>query len=776
MMRKKQITGEGLFSAAILLFLSIILTDCFNDLQPSGITYRNPRVYNVHYTVEIKPDHDKPNREKDSRVWLPVPVEWASQKYVNIISIDPVPHAQHHDPEHGNAILFWDFSGEPESKTYTINLEFRLEGYEIHSDIDPEKVRNYDRSDNAYRFYTRSSRTISITPAIETLSREAISTETNPYLMVKHIYAFVKERMRFRFHDHDRGRGTESLLRYVTTDPKSGNDYYVGSDNQYAILFVAMCRAAGIPARTVQGTFGYNASVKKKDLKLVGDILISPTGTGGARHWICEETWNKPVLRPMTWAEFYIQDYGWIPVDFFHDFGHMDNWRIIFSKGTDIALGPNVPRDSSYGYGSQWVLLDDGRVDILREPVWNISRIHSANIYAYHDPDPFPADALADYLNYKNASVDRKDIFSKTRRKSILLSLYNRITRQEEPINTMSDAYRCHLFREIVGSNQFNTILSRYLALRHSSQKSVSTAKFIEIAERVYGDSLRWYFDQWQQFKAIPRFKFDSVMIEKSNIGWTVFGRIIQTGKMLFRTSVEVGIISDKNKRIHKIWLNSRVNAFKITTEHKPDGLILDPNYHILCIRKMPPHLNMVWQYYPNIALIYGSHRDAEINRSTAFQFNNQVLGLENDRIKADSSILQSDLQQDIIILFGQPRSGTIIDKIGKHFPIRLDSTLFRWNGLTYSRPAQGVMQIIENPDHPGKWMIHYTGLSGAATAQATDVITYIPELCGEAFVWDEGPFTAYDANTSYVIFACTEILDYGEWDLEGDYVWNIEE
>ena len=101
------------------------------------IVYRNPRVYNVDFSFELTPDPEKIDRSKDLRLWVPVPREWDSQKAVKIISVQPPPHAEYEDPEHGNRMLFWDFGKEPEKPSCRVDIKFRLESYEVLADDLP---------------------------------------------------------------------------------------------------------------------------------------------------------------------------------------------------------------------------------------------------------------------------------------------------------------------------------------------------------------------------------------------------------------------------------------------------------------------------------------------------------------------------------------------------------------------------------------------------------------------------------------------------------------
>jgi hypothetical protein len=53
----------------------------------SAITYRNPLEYDLEYIFELHPDLNKIDRNRDLKLWIPVPREWDSQKNVRIVSI-----------------------------------------------------------------------------------------------------------------------------------------------------------------------------------------------------------------------------------------------------------------------------------------------------------------------------------------------------------------------------------------------------------------------------------------------------------------------------------------------------------------------------------------------------------------------------------------------------------------------------------------------------------------------------------------------------------------
>lgn len=109
--------------------------------------------------------------------------------------------------------------------------------------------------------------------ADDTAIREAIDAidQSEPLDRVRAILALVGERLRYV------GFQEESLGAARAFEERRGDC------SEYADLFVAACRAAGLPARTCDG------------------LLIAPVPTGDtARH---------------KWAEVYLKEIGWVEVD-----------------------------------------------------------------------------------------------------------------------------------------------------------------------------------------------------------------------------------------------------------------------------------------------------------------------------------------------------------------------------------------------------------------------------------------------------------------------------
>jgi transglutaminase-like putative cysteine protease len=733
-----------------------------------GIVYSNPRVYNVDYSFEMVPDLNNIDRAKDLKVWIPIPREWDSQKAVKIISVQPEPHARYVDLEYGNPMLFWDFGKMAEQTTYKVDIKFRLESYDIDVEVDPERVGSYDKTSKEYALYTRSTHTISITPKIRELAREAVGDETNPYLQAKRIVEFVMKKVNFRVLDFERGRGIKCLLDYPVIDEKTGEEYYEGCCTQFTALMVALCRAVGIPARSVSEYLGWSPWVKRDDLNAnyPFETKLSPEGLAATQFYA--------GLASHMWGEFFIPNYGWIKADStigtLETIGHKSNRQWIMYKGRDIQVGPYAPPESKSGYGANWVALHDGRADKLFYAVLNIAKIRNSKVTILHHSDPFPADGLACYgepplTHYMPPRID-KDL---RHWRQEVLNVPSRVALISVPESTASydakdyvDAFICDMLRRQLGDKKFFALVDTYVALRQESNQAVSTSRFRKLAEDVYGEPLDWFFKQWVNSPELPRLKLEKVTVGKDTNGWQVQGRLLQVGEATFRLPIELAIDTKKGREMQKLWIDSKAVDFDFHTLNEPLKLTVDPEYRVLKLQKMPPHFSWVGDIYHENIVIYGTLGEAQANKIAAECFRSKYLGGYGRQImKADTDVNDADLKTKCVFLIGRPETNKIAQRFKDVFPITVDKNKFIWQGVTYDEPTQGVGQIIENPNYAQGLIMMYAGLSPEATVK----------LCALDFALD-----LFDSDCSYVVYDGDKRVAIGDWeDVDANLYWNFD-
>lgn len=717
------------------------------SLEHKGVIYRNPRVYNVEYSFEMFPEPNKIDRSKDLKLWIPIPREWDSQKAVKIISVKPEPHARYTDPEHGNPMLFWDFGKELEKPSYKVDIKYRLEQYEVDSDIEPNKIGLYDKTSKEYILYTRSTHTINITSKVKELVKQAVGDEKNPYLQAEQIFKFIRKNVRYELNRLERGVGTEALLNNPVYDEDMKSEYYEGQCAQQAILFVAMCRSVGIPARTIQGFIHHNPWIQKEDLKpfTPRELELSSSGLAGAQHYLAGI--------PHVWAEFYIPNYGWIPADLTRGrFARLNNEKIITDKGCDILIGPNAPQTSNEGYGFQWIPMTDGRVDELLSGIWNIAKIRIAKVTLLHHSDPFPADAFAGY-SAEAEEVDQALILidDVTRGQPDKEAALEKAYKENPQFWHQLEPFICHMLRKVVGDEKFFEIYDTYINLRIKSCEPVSTARFEQIAEAIYGKPLDWFFNQWSKHTVLPQLKLDAVTFSKDEEGWYVRGNLRQLSSKLFRLSVELVVETEGPTERKEIWIDSRNSSFEFTTSNRPKRIIVDPDKDILQIREMPPHLIDFWSSYPNLLIVYGTIAEKEANKAAVGSFTK----LDPNIVKADVDVNDADLKGKCLILFGRPDTNKIVGRFESLFPIKFDGNKFTWRGKTYDKPSHGAAQIVEGPNDSAVLIIQFTALSAKAMRNL------------------DSNYLSF--KTSYVIFDGDKTLFLDNWQHGNKLTWEFD-
>lgn len=731
----------------------------------SHIIYQNPRVYNVQISFEINPNPSKIDKGRDLKVWIPIPREWNSQKNVRIISVKPKPYSQYIDPDYGNEIFYWDFGKYPVNSSYKIKITARLLSYEVEAMIDSSDIIPYDRTNKEYKIYTKSRFTINLTPKVKELAKKAIGNETNPYLEAQKICAFVHHKIRYdpntRFNQGING-GLDFMLSKPKIDERSGEEYFLGDCAHFSALFVALCRSEGIPARCVYGRIGWCPFLNEQDSKMFSklDTIVTNEGFAGAQ---------THGLGPHMWVEFFLQGVGWIPVDPQAGiFGRLHNYKVIMSKGRDIDLGPNTPHENHNGYGFQWVPIKNGKVDGLLSAVYNIGNIADARSNVYHSSDPFPTDAL---MTYKSdlLSDDNETLIKK---RKLFLSELDYCTRDipnravnfwkiyDNPnwirsLQYKYDEFVCHMLHKILGKKNYFKLVTDYENLLVNSPEPIPTERFIQMVENIKGESMEWFFDQWKKSNLLPHLKLNEVTIVRDDNEWEIKGELIQSGDSIFVLPVEFSLETEKGRKFFTIWQRNKITNFEYQTANKPVMLRVDPNNDILKLQKMPLHLSLIWDSYPNITIIYGTLSELEANKAAAERFNYDYLGLNPEIIKPDTSITNDDLKTECIVLFGRPSTNKISQRFENLFPIKFNQDKFSHNGVIYSKPSQGLAQIIQHPLLKRGQLIQYAGLSSESTLHFGDLYLY-------------------DASDSYVIYDDDKKIISGDWEVGNELVYKF--
>lgn len=249
---------------------------------------------------------------------VPVPEVTATQRGVEVTASSPKPYMENY-----RGTILHQLENIRSGRNEKISHSFLLTNYALATSVNPLLVKPYSDTDSPlYLMYTAADRIVPAdSPAIARAAAEITGKEKNPYLKAGLIYEWLATNIALS------GRKNPDSTVLEALSAKTADAY------DAAILFSALARASGIPSIPVAG------------------VLVDKDQT----------------TRPHWWAEFYIENFGWIPVDpglgdtrrDGNAFGSLDVYHIAFSRGwTDAkpvtAKSRIVYRPRSFAFQPIW--------------------------------------------------------------------------------------------------------------------------------------------------------------------------------------------------------------------------------------------------------------------------------------------------------------------------------------------------------------------------------------------------------------------------------------
>ncbi len=281
--------------------------------------FSNPVTYLVEGRLDI-PRSEMP-KEGLVKIWIPVAIETACQDGARMIQVSPDKYVRGLPQIDGDiGSLYLEVPLNDLKEDLQISVRSRFTHYEQKFSIDPEKIGPYDRESELFKVYTSAHGNITITPEMEKRAKEIVGSEANPYRAARLIYDYILKNLPYSYVPH------LTVASLKLPEAVYAHEFGYGDCGTQSMYFAALCRAVGIPARS---TGGYQ---------------LIPGCSG--QHF---------------WAEFYLPNYGWIPVDptiadtadwaaglseedraRYRDFcfGSQDPYRYIIQRDVDIPLFP----------------------------------------------------------------------------------------------------------------------------------------------------------------------------------------------------------------------------------------------------------------------------------------------------------------------------------------------------------------------------------------------------------------------------------------------------
>jgi transglutaminase-like putative cysteine protease len=294
-----------------LLCLGVALGLAFTIAATTLLPARSARSRAFQFTYEARIE-DLPTGSRVVRIWIPV-ARTNTHQVVTLVSVKgSVPGRLTREPEYKDRMLYAEIRN-PRSPEADFTLTYRIKREE-YSKGDFQQLLRYNNDSEDYpapiRSYLEPNKLIPVTGMIKDLANTITAGKPGPIEKAHAIYNYLFHTFRYDKSGTGWGRGDAVWA----CDAKHGNC------TDFHSAFIGMMRAEGIPARFV-----------------IGFPLPENLTDGRIPGYHC-------------WAQFYVAQAGWVPVDiseawldpkkYAYFFGTVDDNRVRFSAGRDITLAP----------------------------------------------------------------------------------------------------------------------------------------------------------------------------------------------------------------------------------------------------------------------------------------------------------------------------------------------------------------------------------------------------------------------------------------------------
>lgn len=240
--------------------------------EAAAIQTSDWRETEIRMTVRI--ENLGPGRVRDAFVHFAVPEPALAHQTLlgELRFLGPLEPERWHDAW-GQGIATFRRDEVAAGETFAAGYEVRARIADRNTILIPEKVGSLEEIPAEIRDrYTADGERLQVSSQlVQETAQKIVGTETHPYWVMRHIYDWVIDTL-----EYERVGGwdvPETLIKRGT-----------GSCSEYTFLFIALCRAVGLPARYEAGT------ALRGDDASVDDV----------HH---------------RWAEVYLPGYEWVPVD-----------------------------------------------------------------------------------------------------------------------------------------------------------------------------------------------------------------------------------------------------------------------------------------------------------------------------------------------------------------------------------------------------------------------------------------------------------------------------
>lgn len=240
--------------------------------DPDFILKKDPRAYRWEAIHEFRNYGPDPVAQLDS--YFAIPIDLPNQQLLDGVQFEPQPNSIVTD-RWGQKLAHFQLKDIPSGTIIKPKMTVNARLYHTEYIIFPERVGKLEDipKEIAVKYLSDGMKYDINHPVIQEAVKQAVGKERHPYWMVRKIFDYICDKIEYNLKPLGGWNPAPTVLKRGT-----------GSCSEYTFIFIAMCRAAGLPAR------------------YAGSIVVRGQDKG------IDDVWHR-------WAEVYLPNYGWIPVD-----------------------------------------------------------------------------------------------------------------------------------------------------------------------------------------------------------------------------------------------------------------------------------------------------------------------------------------------------------------------------------------------------------------------------------------------------------------------------
>lgn len=287
----------------LAMLSAFVLFACCSLIPAGAAETAAPRHFELTYSFELK---ELPAKANSIIAYLPLPPSNSWQSVAGYKVSDQAAYEVVQDAEYGNRFLRFDLTSAPRDADSGISCSVAFDVLRQTRNVLAEHKSSASIKPSSR--FLKPDALVPIDGQIRAEAKLAVGQEHDPLQQIKLCFNRVVDTMDYDKSGKDWGRG----------DAIYACDVRKGNCTDFHSLFIGMVRSLGIPARFIMGL-----------------PLPTDRSSGEIAGYHC-------------WAEFFLPDYGWVPIDASESrrhpeqraalFGGLDANRVEFTLGRDIVL------------------------------------------------------------------------------------------------------------------------------------------------------------------------------------------------------------------------------------------------------------------------------------------------------------------------------------------------------------------------------------------------------------------------------------------------------